>query len=221
MIPQSNYETIMQGNTILNREPSPVGSGEMRDLSPSFVPGDNDVLCGRGTLIVQIRILFYAHWPLSNTTFVGKSCFNHPGNKSFRKIVGLYLDGYARATTSQMKKSAIVSAIIQTVRTQSPKGSFMKFDTSSGLWQEVGDHLAREKVGQIIRDALHSHYRSSAKAKKNRRQTEQAKASDAMIMISSTNFQISSKIDDLQSKITNARKYKRAKPVSIIPSWHN
>ena len=94
----------------------------------------------------------------------------------------------------------------------------MKFDTSSGLWQEVGDHLAREKVGQIIRDALHSHYRSSAKAKKNRRQTEQAKASDAMIMISSTNFQISSKIDDLQSKITNARKYKRAKPVSIIPS---
>ena len=161
-------------------------------------------------------MLFYRHWPLSKITFAGKTCFNHQGNKSFRKLVRLYLDDYAEAT-SKLEKSAIVSSIIQTVRTQNPGGGFVKLDTPSGVWQEVGDHLAREKVGQTIRDALHSQYRSSTKAKKIRRQAEQAIASDTMTMISNMHCQISSKIDDLQSKITNTRKCKRAKPVLYRP----
>lgn len=178
-IAPSYYEAIMQGNMVFNRAPSPIG--DKRNLSPNFVPSDYDVICGKG-----------------------KSCFNHPGNKSFRKLVGLYLDGYAEATT-KLEKSAIVSSIIQTVRTQNPGGGFVKLDTPSGVWQEVGDHLAREKVGQTIRDALHSQYRSSTKAKKIRRQAEQAIASDTMTMISNMHCQISSKIDDLQSKITNTQ----------------
>ena len=204
----------MQGNMVFNRAPSPIG--DKRNLSPNFVPSDYDVICGKGTFLLQICVLFYPHWPLSNTIFAGKSCFNHPGNKSFRKLVGLYLDGYAEATT-KLEKSAIVSSIIQTVRTQNPGGGFVKLDTPSGVWQEVGDHLAREKVGQTIRDALHSQYRSSTKAKKIRRQAEQAIASDTMTMISNMHCQISSKIDDLQSKITNTRKCKRAKPVLYRP----
>ena len=153
---------------------------------------------------------------MSKITFAGKTCFNHQGNKSFRKLVRLYLDDYAEAT-SKLEKSAIVSSIIQTVRTQNPGGGFLRFDTSSGLWQEVGDHLAREKVGQTIRDALHFQYRSSTKAKKIRRLVEHAKDSHTKSIINNMHFQFSSKIDDLQSKITNTRKYKRAKPVLYHP----
>lgn len=162
----------------LKRSASPIGGGDRRDLSGSFVPGDYDVICGKG-----------------------KGCFNHQGNKNFRKIVGLFLESYSEAS-SKLEKSAIVSAIIQTVRSQSGEGGFVKKDSSTGLWVEVGDHLAREKVGQTIRDALHFQYRSSTKAKKKRRQVEQAKASANMNQISMSHFEISSKINGLKDKVT-------------------
>ena len=114
------------------------------------------------------------------------------------------LDRYSEAST-KLEKSTIVSSILQTVRSQSPEGGFIKLDPASGTWQEVGDHLAREKVGQTIRDALHSNYRSSTKAKKKRRQAEQAKAEDSMTIISSAHTQISSKIEDLMAQVTTAR----------------
>merc|ERR1711907_585504 len=38
----------------------------------------------------------------------------------------------------------------------------------NGGWLEVGDHLAREKVGQSLRDGLASKYKSSARSKKQR-----------------------------------------------------
>ena len=87
-------------------------------------------------------------------------------------------------------------------------------DPLTGVWQEVGDHLAREKVGQTIRDALHSNYKSSTKAKKKRRQAEQAKADDSMTMISSSHFQISSKIEDLMAKVTTTRECNASKQPS-------
>ncbi|KAI2505495.1 adenylyl/guanylyl cyclase [Fragilaria crotonensis] len=159
---------------------SPIDAGN-RDLPALFSPGEYDVVCGKG-----------------------KTCFLHPGNRRFRKLVAKFLDRYSEATT-KLEKSAIVSSIIQTVRSQSPDGGFIKLDPATGMWQEVGDHLAREKVGQTIRDALHSNYKSSTKAKKERRQAEQAKADDSMTIISSSHFQISSKIEDLMAKVTTTQ----------------
>jgi hypothetical protein len=52
-------------------------------------------------------------------------------------------------------------------------GNFCKFQ--SGAWFEVGDHLAREKVSALLRDLLHTQYRSSAKAKIARRKTKTQK----------------------------------------------
>jgi hypothetical protein len=39
----------------------------------------------------------------------------------------------------------------------------------NGRWFEVGDSVAREKIGQCMRDQLHSKYKSSTKAKQGRR----------------------------------------------------
>lgn len=41
------------------------------------------------------------------------------------------------------------------------------------MWYETGDHLAREKVGQCLRDMLSSQYRSSSKAKKLNQKVKQ------------------------------------------------
>mmetsp|Transcript_19870 Transcript_19870/g.30101 ORF Transcript_19870/g.30101 Transcript_19870/m.30101 type:complete len:361 (-) Transcript_19870:304-1386(-) len=161
---------------------SPKKSKNARHLPARYKPGKFDVICGKG-----------------------KGCFNHEGNKNFRQIVADHLVPYSEANT-KLAKSGIVSSIIMMVRELSPGGGFIKRDAETGSWHEVGDHLAREKVGQTMRDALHHRYRSSTKSKKKRRQIEQAKAHASMETISNGNAEISSKIDDLNSKaaLTNS-----------------
>lgn len=51
------------------------------------------------------------------------------------------------------------------------------------MWYEAGDHLAREKVGQCLRDMLHSKYRSSTKAKKLSRKVKQSMLDDEVDQI--------------------------------------
>jgi hypothetical protein len=119
-------------------------------LPESFVPGDNDVICGRG-----------------------RKCFNHSGNERFRVIVSGYLDKYSTAT-SKLEKSFMLSDIVAEVRKCSPNGGFVKKCPETKRFYEVGCFLAREKTSQAFRDALHDQYKSSNSAKKKRRQVSQA-----------------------------------------------
>ena len=95
---------------------------QMRRLDESFVPGPLDVICARGNRALQ-----------------------HPGNKRFRAIIQSRLQEYSN-TTTKLEKSFIVSEVVRYVRQSSPEGGFVK--ELAGVWYEVGDHLAREKVGQ-------------------------------------------------------------------------
>jgi len=94
----------------------------MKPLAEGFRPGSLDVICARGN-----------------------QAFNHAGNKRFRAIVESYLEEYSKAT-SKVEKSVVVSTIIDLVREASPNGGFVKEE--NGRWYEVGDQIAREKVGQ-------------------------------------------------------------------------
>ena len=102
-----------------------------RTLPPDFSPSNYDVIClGRG-----------------------KSAASHPGNRRFQITIQLYLDRYA-SCRSKIEKSLIVSEIVDTVRENSQMGGFVKRDRKTGAWFEVGDSVAREKVGQALRDSL-------------------------------------------------------------------
>jgi hypothetical protein len=128
-----------------------VGPQSMALLPEGFVPGDDDVICGRG-----------------------RNCFNHNGNERFRGIVAGYLDQYSKST-SKMEKSYILSDIVAKVRKSSPNGGgFVKKCPETKRFYEVGCFLAREKTSQAFRDALHDQYKSSNSAKKKRRQVSQA-----------------------------------------------
>ena len=94
----------------------------MRPLAPGFSPGPFDVICARGR--------------------VAK---NHSGNLRYKHIIELNLPKYNEAK-SKVDKSLIVSSIIESIRESSPHGGFVKEE--NGQWFEVGDHIAREKVGQ-------------------------------------------------------------------------
>lgn len=127
-----------------------IAGQNMTALPLDFVPGENDVICGRG-----------------------RKAFSHIGNERFRRLVEGRLAEYSSAS-SKLEKSYILSDIVVEVRQISPNGGFVKRDTQSGRWYEVGDFLAREKTSQAFRDALHDQYKSSNTAKKKRRQAEQA-----------------------------------------------
>lgn len=125
-----------------------VAGQNMTALPKDFTPGEQDVICGRG-----------------------RKAFNHIGNERFRKLVESRLEEYSNAS-AKLEKSYILSDIVCEVRQRSPQGGFVKRDSSSGRWYEVGDFLAREKTSQAFRDALHDQYKSSNTAKKKRRQAE-------------------------------------------------
>jgi hypothetical protein len=109
-----------------------------------FQPSEYSILCGRG-----------------------KDSFNHVGNRRFRNLASMFVERYSRACT-KAAKTGIVSEIMDVIR--QADGNFCQF--KMGVWIEVGDHHAREKVSALLRDFLHNEYRSSAKAKVARRKTK-------------------------------------------------
>ena len=100
-------------------------------LSAGYTPSSFDVLCAKG-----------------------KTAFSHRGNERFRQaIVDLnYLKQYVSAMT-KTHKSAIVSNIIDNV-VSAKDGRFVRFDAKAGLYYNISEESAREKVGQMLRGAL-------------------------------------------------------------------
>jgi hypothetical protein len=116
---------------------------ERSQLGVDFQPSPSSVICGRG-----------------------KQSYNHPGNHRFRMLATMFVKKYAHANRKK-DKTAIVSDIVVMIRQAG--GIFCKHE--KGTWFEVGDHSAREKTSTLLRDLLHTQYRSSAKAKIDRRRT--------------------------------------------------
>jgi hypothetical protein len=118
-------------------KPSTSCSKTGAQLGADFQPSDYSVLCCRG-----------------------KDSVNHVGNRRFRILASMYVEKYSQAD-SKAAKSVIVSEIITAIRKSG--GNFCKF--KRGAWFEVGVHYAREKVSALLRDLLHTQYRSSNKSK--------------------------------------------------------
>ena len=58
--------------------------------------------------------------------------------------------------TTRIEKSTVISNIVTGIRECSTQegGGFVRWDASSQRWYEVGDKVARDKVGQNLRDAM-------------------------------------------------------------------
>jgi hypothetical protein len=94
----------------------------------------------------------------------GKETKQNMGNKRLRELASKFLPQYSNATDKH-SKLRILSSIVQMVHNTCPEGGAFVKHSKSGLWYQVNDTVAREKVGCILRDLLSDRYRSSSKSK--------------------------------------------------------
>lgn len=101
----------------------------MANRNYDISPHENDILMGRG----------------------GKNN-QHVGNENLRGLARLQCENYRLA--SKKGKSYISRQLVQQVRQLSPPGRFLKKNHGTGVWEDVGDDVAREKASQVLRDAV-------------------------------------------------------------------
>lgn len=139
---------------------------------------DMDVICGRG-----------------------RQAYNHPGNRRFRKIVADNYDSYSEAT-SKLRKSRVVTNILDMVN---ECGNFVKEEPKTGFYIIVSDRLAREKIGQGLRDILHVKYKSSTKAKTRKRVAKRAVEDAHLHRVVNQNSTVASLVDGVAEQLSNAK----------------
>mmetsp|Transcript_24930 Transcript_24930/g.58068 ORF Transcript_24930/g.58068 Transcript_24930/m.58068 type:complete len:555 (+) Transcript_24930:3-1667(+) len=100
-----------------------------RGIGPIAEPNENDVLCGRGGRINA-----------------------HEGNVQFREIVNTHKKEYLAKSTKKLEKAHIAARIVEQVRSMDPPGRFLKEDSDTGMWFDVGDAKAIKKAGQALRE---------------------------------------------------------------------
>jgi hypothetical protein len=110
---------MLPERTLVATSPTAIATAQIgKRLPVGYCLGENDVYCGRGS-----------------------QCSNHIGNRRFNQLVLANLDRYCNAT-SRTEKTSIIYAVVDKVRESSPDGGFVKQDTKSGQWYEVGDLVA-------------------------------------------------------------------------------
>lgn len=54
------------------------------------------------------------------------------------------------AARTKLEKTQVIASVVDKVRRESPGGGFVKRDFHTGLWFEIGDDKARDKVCLIL-----------------------------------------------------------------------
>lgn len=90
-------------------------------------PHHHDVLCGRGN---------YVNY--------------HPGNEYYRSLVKKYFMRYVGCSKTDKPKFALL--IYHEIRTRVPPGRFLKLDSGSKLWNDIGEKKAIDKTRQALRE---------------------------------------------------------------------
>lgn len=174
-----------------------------QDLGPSFKPSNWDVVCHNSKEYQDhggySNCLSFDFFPHSLTPVY--LCVFAVGNRRFRICIENHLGSYIKAQ-SRIAKSAIITNLVSTIRESStqPGGGFVRYDESIGRWYEVGEKIARDKVGQALRDA--------ARIRRNKRKS--VNSSTAAASKCKSVPQVSTDIDsNVQQEQTKALKQHR------------
>lgn len=99
----------------------------------------------------------------------------HNGNKLLRKKVEELFDDYNHRN-EQGAKTVIAQNIITSLNKLDPPGRFVKKESSTGKWYEVGNNEALEKTAQTFRNVRHK--RNTAASSADRKAATRAPSTD-------------------------------------------
>jgi methyl coenzyme M reductase gamma subunit len=105
----------------------PTGVSRKTMKNDDMVPSMMDILCGRD-----------------------KVSYSHVGNRRFRVIVEMNYQRYQKCTTREAK-TRITDEIIEGIRECG--GRFLRKNEDTGMYEDVGDEYAHEKVSHALRSA--------------------------------------------------------------------
>ena len=77
----------------------------------------------------------------------GSDCWNHCGNKKFRRIIAKYQEKY-HSMEFRSEKVALVAEIVEEIRSSGAR--FLRRNGESHLWEEVDRKTTVEKVRRSI-----------------------------------------------------------------------
>ena len=187
---------------------SPTKPAAAQLLPPSFIPGPMDGKYLTVSYLLYLKQYFDTHiyefyscllLELTVICHRGKGAFNHSGNKRYRGIIEATVHKYSQVK-SRIQKSIIVADIVESIRSASPHGGFVK-PHGKNRWVQVSDDVAHGKVGQSFRDLLSEKYKSSTAAKKRRRKEVNAKIGDDFDAIVQSNKGISKKLKRVSNEL--------------------
>jgi hypothetical protein len=119
-------------------------------LPDDFEPSPYSVVCGRGR---------------RSTAAIG--------NRRLNVIASMYVQKYSNAAKKE-EKSMIVTEILDIIKSACPQSRHAFVRHSNGQWWRVQNLQAREKIGTVLRDCLHSKYKSSTKSKLAKRKRKKS-----------------------------------------------
>jgi hypothetical protein len=124
--------------------------GESKPLPDDFVPSDSDVICGRArenfhhrelTRLEEFALIVARNLMLCIFSFKFPPA---EGNSQFRDLVQRSMVPYLSART-KFEKSEAIAEVVDQIQAQSPGGGFIRKDTVTGKWYQIGEAKARDK----------------------------------------------------------------------------
>jgi hypothetical protein len=126
---KNNNQSMTSSSEHSDNSDRPKVQVKPRGIGPVTALTENDVLCGRGGRIN-----------------------GHAGNIQFRQICGENKGDYFSPKVKKIEKAHIVARVVEHIRSMTPPGRFLKQDSATGHWYDIGDAKAMTKVGQAIRE---------------------------------------------------------------------
>ena len=120
---------------------------EASPLPTTFVPSDQDVICGRARENFH-HSEFQRHigcsFTYSTLNSHVESLFLKDGNRRFRELIETSIVPYLAART-KFEKSEAIAKVVDRVQAESPSGGFVRKDMVTGRWYQIGEAKARDK----------------------------------------------------------------------------
>lgn len=99
------------------------------------------------------------------------------------------------AATNKLEKTQLIASIVEKVRRDSPGGGFVQKDFATGLWHEIGDDKARDKVGHAIRRVIDDAKKKSRKSIKAKSTLTDAAGTDSTSVEKGSTFRHTKAMD--------------------------